>query len=117
MQKNTKKRKFGEHYVRYLISYMTVLLIPLVILTFFYASRFMMKFYDEIYETVDLELLQIITHLSALTSANPFIQDIVLILDGKEYVTTSSTTCQKDYYFDRIFKVPGMNSREFQSLL
>lgn len=156
MQKHTKKRKFGEHYVRYLISYMTVLLIPLVILTFFYSSRFMKKFYDEIYETVDLELLQIstqldnelesmenivgqitltgtlykaseantplalrpiITYLSALTSANPFIQDIVLILDGKEYVTTSSTTCQKDYYFNRIFRVPGMISREFQDLL
>lgn len=156
MQKHTKKRKFGEHYVRYLISYMTVLLIPLVILTFFYSSRFMKKFYDEIYETVDLELLQIstqldnelesmenivgqitltgtlykaseantplalrpiITYLSALTSANPFIQDIVLILDGKEYVTTSSTTCQKDYYFNRIFRVPGMSSREFQDLL
>lgn len=156
MQKHTKRRKFGEHYIRYLISYMTVLLIPLVILTFFYSSRFMKKFYDEIYETVDLELLQIctqldnelesmenivgqitltgtlnkasesdsplalrpiITYLSALTTANPFIQDIVLILDGKEYVTTSSTTCQKDYYFNRILQVPGMNSREFHDLL
>ena len=156
MQKTGKKQKFGRHYIRYLISYMTVLLIPLVILTFFYSSRFMKKFYDEIYETVDLELLQIstqldnelesmqnivgqltltgtihdaseaqtplalsptITYLSALTSANPFIQDMVLILDGKEYVTTSSTTCQKDYYFSRIFRVPGMNSREFQDLL
>lgn len=156
MKKHMKKRKFGEHYIRYLVSYMTVLLIPLVILTFFYSSRFMKKFYDEIYETVDLELLQIstqldnelesmenivgqltltgtlhkaseansplalrpiITYLSALTSANPFIQDIVLILDRKEYVTTSSTTCQKDYYFNRIFQVPDMNSREFQDLL
>lgn len=156
MKKTAKKRKLGEHYIRYLISYMTVLLIPLVILTFFYSSRFMKKFYDEIYETVDLELMQIstqldnelesmqnivgqltltgtihqaaaadspldlnpiITNLSALTSANPFIQDIVLILDGKEYVTTSSTTCQKDYYFSRIFRVPGMNSKEFQDLL
>lgn len=152
MLKTGKKRKFGRHYIRYLISYMTVLLIPLVILTFFYSSRFMKKFYDEIYETVDLELLQIstqldnelesmlnivgqltltgtihdaseaenplalsptITYLSALTSANPFIQDIVLILDGKEYVATSSTTCRKDYYFSRIFRVPGMSSREF----
>lgn len=156
MLKTGKKRKFGRHYIRYLISYMTVLLIPLVILTFFYSSRFMKKFYDEIYETVDLELLQIstqldnelesmlnivgqltltgtihdaseaetplalsptITYLSALTSANPFIQDIVLILDGKEYVATSSTTCRKDYYFSRIFRVPGMSSREFQDLL
>lgn len=156
MQKNTRKRKFGEHYIRYLISYMAVLLIPLVILTFFYSSRFMKKFYDEIYETVDLELLQIstqldnelesmqnivgqltltgtiheaseavtpldlspvITYLSALSSANPFFQDIVLILDQKEYIATSSTTCQKDYYFNRIFRVPGLNSGEFQELL
>ena len=63
MLKTGKKRKFGRHYIRYLISYMTVLLIPLVILTFFYSSRFMKKFYDEIYETVDLELLQISTQL------------------------------------------------------
>ena len=63
MQKTGKKQKFGRHYIRYLISYMTVLLIPLVILTFFYSSRFMKKFYDEIYETVDLELLQISTQL------------------------------------------------------
>lgn len=156
MQKHTRKRKFGEHYIRYLISYMAVLLIPLVILTFFYSSRFMKKFYDEIYETVDLELLQIstqldnelesmqnivgqltltgtiheaseaqtpldlspvITYLSALSSANPFFQDIVLILDGKQYIATSSTTCQKDYYFNRIFQIPGLNSKEIQDLL
>lgn len=156
MEKNTKKQKLGEHYVRYLISYMTVLLIPLVILTFFYSSRFMKKFYDEIYETVDLELVQIstqmenelesmenivsqltltgtihdaaaaqsplalnpiITHLSAFASANPFIGDIVLILDEAEYITTSSTTCQKDYYFNRIFQVPGMSPEQFKELL
>ena len=55
-----------------------------------------------------LALSPTITYLSALTSANPFIKDIVLILDGKEYVATSSTTCRKDYYFSRIFRVPGM---------
>ena len=53
MLKTGKKRKFGRHYIRYLISYMTVLLIPLVILTFFYSSRFMKKFYDEIYAAAD----------------------------------------------------------------
>lgn len=55
---NTKSRRFGKQYIRYLISYMTILLIPLVILTLLYSSSFMKKFYEEIYETVDLELIQ-----------------------------------------------------------
>ncbi len=59
MQKNKKRTHPGEQYIRYLISYMTILLIPLVILTIFYSSRFMKRFYEEIYETVDLELVQI----------------------------------------------------------
>ena len=138
MRKFLKKFRLGDQYLRYLFSYMTVLLIPLVILTFFYSSRFMKKFYDEIFETVDLELVQlgtqienqwnsmqsivnqlaltgtinqassaqtplnlspVITYLSGFCSANPFITDIALILDGQDYVSTSQTTCQKDYYF------------------
>lgn len=58
-----KGKKPGGQYLRYLLSYMTVLFIPLIILTFFYSSRFMKKFYEEIYETVDLELVQINTQL------------------------------------------------------
>ena len=63
MEKLRKKFNFGHQYFRHLCSYMTILLIPLVILTFFYSSRFMKKFYNEIFETVDLELIQIGTQL------------------------------------------------------
>lgn len=63
MKKLRKKFDFGHQYIRYLFSYMTILLIPLIILTFFYSSRFMKKFYNEIFETVDLELVQIGTQI------------------------------------------------------
>lgn len=156
MKNFTRHKKLGEHYLRYLLSYMTVLLIPLIILTFFYSSRFMKKFYEEIYETVDLELVQISTQmeneldtmqsisnqltltstidqavkavtpldldpviasLSSFTSSNSFIQDIILIPDNNDYIATSTTTCQKDYFFDRIFHTPAMDSAELQDLL
>lgn len=61
--KSDKIHKLGAYYFRHLVSYMTVLLIPLIILTFFYSSRFMKKFYEEIYETVDLELVQTSTRM------------------------------------------------------
>lgn len=63
MHKTNKKRRHGELYIRYLLSYALILLIPLLILTFFYSSRFMKKFYEEIYETVDLELVQVSTQI------------------------------------------------------
>lgn len=63
IKRSDKNHKLGAHYFRYLASYMTVLLIPLIILTFFYSSRFMKKFYEEIYETVDLELMQTSTRM------------------------------------------------------
>lgn len=156
MHKLTKKLHREEHYIRYLISYVTVLLIPLIILTIFYSSRFMKKFYAEIYETVDLELVQmstqlenelesmqniseqlaitgtirqaaaasspyhlqpVITYLSGFASSNAFIEDIVLIPDNNDYITTSTTTCEKDYYFDRIFKVSEMDNSSLQELI
>ncbi len=156
MRKFLKKFRLGDQYLRYLFSYMTVLLIPLVILTFFYSSRFMKKFYDEIFETVDLELVQlgtqienqwnsmqsivnqlaltgtinqassaqtplnlspVITYLSGFCSANPFITDIALILDGQDYVSTSQTTCQKDYYFQHILQFPDKSGPAFQDQL
>ena len=63
MYKLHKKLKWGKQYIRYLVSYMMILLIPLTILTFFYCSRFMKKFYHEIFETVDLELTQVSTQM------------------------------------------------------
>lgn len=63
MYKLHKKLKWGKQYIRYLVSYMMILLIPLTILTFFYSSRFMKKFYHEIFETVDLELVQVSTQM------------------------------------------------------
>jgi len=63
MYKLHEKFKWGKQYFRYLASYMMILLIPLTILSFFYSSRFMKKFYHEIFETVDLELAQVNTQM------------------------------------------------------
>lgn len=54
-----------------------------------------------------LELAPLITNLSSFCSANPFIQDIALVLDEQEYVVTDTTTCEKDYYFTHILRGPG----------
>ena len=146
MNLRQKKASVGRAYLGYLFSYIIVLMIPIIILTAFYSSRFMKKFYEEIYETVDLELAQLgtqmehqwvsmqniadqltmtkavhqaaaadspldlaplITTLSSFCCANPFIQDIALVLDEQEYIAASSTTCRKDYYFDRILQSKG----------
>ena len=58
-------RKLKKQYVRYLLSYLIVLIIPLGVLTFFYSSRFMRRFYQEIYETVDAQLIQLGTQLES----------------------------------------------------
>lgn len=151
-----KKQRMGEHYFRYLLSYMMVLLIPLVILTFFYSSRFMKKFYAEIYETVDLELVQVSAQLdnemesmqgiinqllvtdaihqasrssypidlsstmialSGFTASNPFIEDIVLILEDNDYIITSTTTCQKDFFYHYFFQAATPNTEQFLQTL
>ncbi len=156
MIKSNITPRFGRQYIRYLISYIMILLIPLVILTYFYSSRFMKKFYKEIYETVDLELMQlgtqienewssmqnitvqltiagtiqdavlaenplalesVITDLSCLRIANNFIKDVALVLEDQDYVITSFTTCQKDYYFNRIFQIPDQNENQLKELL
>lgn len=156
MKKIWKNHVLGKQYIRYLISYVTVLLIPLVILTFFYSSRFMKKFYGEIYETVDLELMQLgtqlenewssmenivgqltltdtirqvmaadsaldlaptITYLSGFCSANPFIKDMALVAEGQDYVVTSSSTCEKNYYFHHIVQLSRLSGEDFTGLL
>lgn len=158
MKKQTKKRHlhFGEQYIRYLLSYTIILMIPLVILTFFYSSRFMKKFYQEIYETVDSELVQfgtqmesewtymekiigqlalngtirqaanaknplelepVITSLSGYCAASTFMEDIALIMENQEFISTCSSTVQKDYYFSRVLQIPGADETEFKNLL
>lgn len=150
-----KHIKLGKQYVRYLFSYALILMIPLIILTFFYSSRFMKKFYDEIYETVDAELVQldilmenewtsmekiagqlflnqtihqsinadtpldlqpVIAELSGFASANPFLSDIALVLEDQDFVTTVTTTVQKDYYFKRIFQLPDTGKQDLEAL-
>jgi len=49
----------GVHYFRYLVSLILIMLLPLVVLSFYFNARFMVKFYEEVYETVDMELQQI----------------------------------------------------------
>ncbi len=79
MTTNHKKSHWGQQYIRYLISYLAVLLIPLVILTYFYSSRFMKKFYEEIFNTVDLELAQLEAQLdNQLTSMENIVNQILL---------------------------------------
>lgn len=158
MKKLLKKKhsNLGEQYLRYLFSYMVILIIPLVILTFFYTSRFMKKFYQEIYETVDSELIQleiqiegewtsmekivgqlalngtirqmtaaqtpmelnpVIKELSGFCSANSFIGDIALVMENQDFVVTSSTTAQRDYYFKRIFQLPDASEEDLEKLL
>lgn len=61
MKQHQRSSKIGAYYIRSLLSYLVVLAIPLVLLTSFYSFRFLTKYYDEVYETVDLELQQIST--------------------------------------------------------
>lgn len=51
-------KRLSKIYLRLLLSYTAVLLIPLLVLTYFYSSLFMKQFYKEIYNTVDSELVQ-----------------------------------------------------------
>ena len=133
-------------YGRLLLSYTVILMIPLVILTFFYSSLFMKRFRQEIYNTVDSELRQValqmdnewetmegiaehlvisgtaaqaarascplelgpvIADLASLREANPFLQEIAVVMDQQPYVATSYTTAEKEYYFHRIVRFPG----------
>ena len=94
MKKIWKNHVLGKQYIRYLISYVTVLLIPLVILTFFYSSRFMKKVYGEIYETVDLELMQlgtkILTSEDVMDGVGDMIEEVQVeatFPDGTKLVT------------------------------
>lgn len=146
MNTSEKSVKPGAHYIRSLLSYLTILAIPLILISYFYSFRFLKHYYKEVYETVDMELMQvssqfenqvnlmesivgqlalsglvqqttnaksaiqlnpIISNLSMYTTANPFIEDIILIPDDREFVVTSSTTCDKSYFYSRIFTVAG----------
>ncbi len=136
------KKQKGKHYFLYLVSYMIVLFIPLSIISLAFSARFITKFYDEVFETVDMELQQIgyqidaetnqmkatvarlsidgtmgnalrsstplaylpvINYLSIIVSANSFYDDIILFLNSNDYIATSSTTWQKDYFYSHNF--------------
>lgn len=144
---------FGKHYIRYMLSFVAVLLIPLLILAFSFSSRFLQKFYEEVYETVDMELdqiliqtdndidqlksitaklsidgtlnsglrantpldlLSIINYLQILISANDYISDIYVILDKNNYVATSSTTWNKDYFYKQNFRLSELARQAFE---
>lgn len=152
----TAGMKLKKLYIRYLLSYLIVLIIPLSILTFFYSSRFMKRFYEEIYETVDSQLIQLgtqlegewtameriveqlamngsasqaasapsplalspfITDLAGFSAANSFIQDIALLIDQQDYIVTSSTTAQKDFYLNRILQLSSNRLEKLRELI
>lgn len=59
----TDKKNFlsnkGTHYFEYLGSSLLILLIPIIIISIYFNSRFIKQFKEEIYDTVDMELYQI----------------------------------------------------------
>lgn len=59
MDKQRFYNRAGIQYFRFLVSYILILFIPLIVFSFYFQSRFMIKFYDEVYETIDMELQQI----------------------------------------------------------
>ena len=54
-----KKKKSRKLYLRFIFSFLIILLIPLSIITTLFSSRFLLKFQDEVLETVDMELDQL----------------------------------------------------------
>lgn len=61
MEQQEKKPKLGFVFIRSLLSYLIILALPLIFLSSFYSIRFLNRYYDEIFETVDLELAQMAT--------------------------------------------------------
>lgn len=59
-----------------------------------------------------LELEPVIGGLSGFCSANPFIEDIALLIEEQEYVVTSYSTVEKEYYLNRIFQLPEADEEE-----
>ena len=59
----TDKKNFlsnkGTHYFEYLGSSLLILMIPIIIISIYFNSRFIKQFKEEIYDTVDMELYQI----------------------------------------------------------
>ena len=57
-----KKKKSRKLYLRFIFSFLIILLIPLSIITTLFSSRFLLKFQDEVLETVDMELDQLMIY-------------------------------------------------------
>ncbi len=156
MNQQPRKTKIGFIFIRSLFSYLIILALPLIVLSSFYSMRFLNRYYDEIFETVDLELAQmatafenqitnmeyivgqlslmgtvkavsqahsimdlapVMTTLSIFTSANPFLSDIILMLDNSDWVLSPSTTSEKSSYFDRVLTTVEMSHDDFIRLL
>lgn len=64
-----------------------------------------------------LELDPVISELSGFNSANSFITDIALVMDDQDFVVTSASTIQKDYYFNRILQLPDASEADMEKLL
>lgn len=115
-----RHRDFGKHYVRYLLSYIFILMIPITILAFFYSSRFMKQFYAEIYETVDLELQQTSAQLdNELASMEKIVKQLTLTdaikqtastedpYDLKPAIAYLSTLSSANPFFEDIILIPA----------
>ena len=83
--------RIGAQYIRSLLSYLIVLAIPLVLLTSFYSFRFLSKYYDEVYETVDLELQQISSSFENQLSTMESILGQLSLSGSLQQITDSAT--------------------------
>ena len=64
-----KKRKGKKSlYLRFIFSFLIILLIPLSMITAVFSGRFLRKFQDEVLETVDMELDQLIIYTDMMLS-------------------------------------------------
>ncbi len=68
MSTQTRKRNGKTLYVRFIFSFLAILMIPLTIITTVFSSRFLKRFEEEVLETVDMELDQMMIYTDILLS-------------------------------------------------
>lgn len=91
MKHHSHSPRIGAQYIRSLLSYLVVLAIPLVLLISFYSFRFLSKYYDEVYETVDLELQQISSNFEYQLSTMESILGQLSLSGSLQQITDSAT--------------------------
>lgn len=115
-RKRLSKKPLGKQYLRYLISYTIVFLIPLCFLSFFYSSRFIKQFHEEVYRTVDLELQQFSSEIdNEITILQSIVKQISLsstirnfnssLLEYQNVISFLSVFKETNNFFDEMFVI------------